>query len=171
MSLPPESSQTDHTASSDPRQTALEATALLDTPPEAAFDRITRLVSELLNAPVALVSLVDSKRQFFKSSCGLAEPWASKRQTPLSHSFCQHVAASGTPLVITDAREHPLVLENLAIRDLKVIAYLGMPIKTPTGHTLGSLCAIDHVPRQWTEQEQSRLADLAEVVMSEIEIR
>lgn len=76
--------------------------------------------------PVALISLVDEDRQFFVSQQGLPEPWAKARQTPLSHSFCQHVVATGDPLIVSDARENPLVCGNLAIRDLNVIAYLGL---------------------------------------------
>src|SRR3954465_9217244 len=76
------------------RLEALRATALLDSPPEEAFDRLTRLASHALNVPVALVSLVADDRQFFKSCLGVAEPWASRRGTPLSHSFCQHPVAS-----------------------------------------------------------------------------
>ena len=75
------------------RLAALQASGLLDSPPEAAFDRLTHLAVLLLNAPVALVSLVDDRRQFFKSQVGLAEPWASARETPLTHSFCQYVVA------------------------------------------------------------------------------
>src|SRR3954469_16084292 len=88
---------------------ALRSTALLDSPPEEAFDRLTRLASHALDVPVALVSLVTDDRQFFKSCIGMSEPWASERGTPLSHSFCQHAVASGEPLVIEDARETPLV--------------------------------------------------------------
>src|SRR5687767_12153776 len=91
------------------RLEALRQTGLLDSSPEPSFDRLTRLSSKFLNAPVALVSLVDAHRQFFKSSLGLPEPWASRRETPLSHSFCQHVVTSREPLVIEDARVHPLV--------------------------------------------------------------
>ena len=77
------------------RLAALWRTGLLDTPPEQVFDRLTRLVRRLLGTPVALVSLVDADRQFFKSAVGLPEPWAARRETPLSHSFCQHVVATG----------------------------------------------------------------------------
>ena len=76
------------------RLSVLQSTGLLDSDAEAPFDRLTRLSSRLLGAPVALISLVDDHRQFFKSAEGLAEPWASRRQTPLSHSFCQHVVRS-----------------------------------------------------------------------------
>lgn len=163
-------------AASDPvrdpdRLAALRDAALLDTPAEAAFDRITDLVRRVLGVPVALVSLVDEDRQFFKSSAGLAEPWATRRETPLSHSFCQHVVASGEPLIIEDARQHPLVRNNLAIPDLHVIAYAGMPLVTADGYVLGTLCAIDTKPRTWSEEDITILRDLAGAVMTEIELR
>jgi len=153
------------------RLQALRQLALLDTPAEEAFDRLTRLASTTLRAPVALVSLVDENRQFFKSQCGLPEPWAALRQTPLSHSFCQYVVATAAPLVIRDARNHPLVRENLAIPDLNVIAYAGIPLLTPAGDRLGSFCVIDHVPRDWTDEEVTILTDLAASVGSEIALR
>ncbi|MDX1992267.1 MAG: GAF domain-containing protein [bacterium] len=144
---------------------------LLDTPAEESFDRLTRLASCIVNAPVSLVTLVDANRQFFKSAIGLPEPWASKRETPLSHSFCQHVVATNEPLVIEDARKHPLVHDNLAIPDLNVIGYLGMPLQTSEGVGLGSFCIIDSAPRQWTEQEVEIMRDLAQSVITEIELR
>src|SRR6476620_11594908 len=100
----------DRTLSDAGRLAALRRAGVMDTPPEEAFDRLTRLAAKALRVPVALVSLVDAQRQFFKSCAGsLPEPWRSQRQTPLSHSFCQHAVTSGKPLVISDAREHPLV--------------------------------------------------------------
>jgi GAF domain-containing protein len=153
------------------RLRALDQRVLLDTPAEESFDRMTRLASDILNVPVSLVSLVDADRQFFKSAVGLPEPWASERQTPLSHSFCQHVVVSNSPLVIEDAREHPLVYDNLAIPDLNVIGYLGIPLTTAQGEGLGSFCAIDSAPRQWTEREIYIMQELAKSVMTEIELR
>lgn len=153
------------------RLRALDQRVLLDTPAEEAFDRMTRLASYILNVPVSLVSLVAADRQFFKSAVGLPEPWASERQTPLSHSFCQHVVVTNSPLVIEDAREHPLVHDNLAIPDLNVIGYLGIPLTTAQGEGLGSFCAIDSTPRQWTEQEIHIMQELAKSVMTEIELR
>jgi len=150
---------------------ALRESELLDSPPEEAFDRFTRLAHDLLKCPVALVSLVDSDRQFFKSGVGLPEPAASTRETPLSHSFCQHVVAGAEPLIIMDAREHPLVRENPAIRDFGVIAYLGMPLTNEDGHTLGSLCAIDTEPREWPSESIRMLKELAQMVMTEVELR
>src|SRR5215204_4594894 len=100
------------------RLAALERLCLLDTPIDPSFDRLTRLATRTLKAPVSLVTLVDRNRQFFKSQIGLPEPWASLRETPLSHSFCQHVVNTNQPLIISDARQHPLVFTNLAIPDL-----------------------------------------------------
>src|SRR5688572_22304256 len=94
------------------RLSALHKLGLLDTPPEVAFDRLARIACRVLRAPVALVSLVDQERQFFKSCIGLPEPIASRRQTPLSHSFCQHVVGTGRPLIVEDARSNPLVRLN-----------------------------------------------------------
>jgi len=148
----------------------LHRTLLLDSPPEDSFDRLTRLTATVLNVPVALVSLVDHDRQFFKSCLGLQQPWASQRQTPLSHSFCQHVVQSRRPLVISDAREHPVLRDNPAIRDLGVIAYAGAPLITPNGHVLGTLCAIDHEPRHWTAEQVEILSNLAGSVLSEIQL-
>jgi hypothetical protein len=152
------------------RLKALQGTGLLDSAPDEAFDRIAQLAAKLLNAPVALISLVADDRQFFKSCVGLAEPWQSARETPLSHSFCRHALGSPQPLVIEDARAHPLVRDNLAIRDLDVVAYAGVPLITPSGHALGTLCVIDHQPRSWTSDQIETLKTLAAAVVSEIEL-
>lgn len=153
------------------RLAALERLDLLDSVQEPELDRYTALASKMLDAPVALISLVDHDRQIFKSRRGLAEPWATRGETPLSHSFCQYAVAAREPLVISDAREHPLVRDNLAIRDLDVIAYAGAPIITRDGHALGSLCVIDSKPRHWTGDQVEILTGLASAVASEIELR
>ena len=157
--------------SDEGRLEALKRTRLLDTPPEEAFDRLTRLVCRTLGAPVALVSLVEVDRQFFKSVVGLPQPWSVLRETSLLHSFCQHVVATAAPLLVQDARGHPLVADNLAVPDLGVLAYLGMPLATPDGHVLGSLCAIDTAPRSWTPGDAAALRDLADVTMGEVTLR
>ncbi|WP_205697873.1 GAF domain-containing protein [Conexibacter sp. SYSU D00693] len=152
------------------RLTALRSSGLLDAGPAPQFDRIAELVRQVLNVPVALVSLVEHDRQYFCALPGLPEPWASARETPLSHSFCQHVVMRRAPLVVPDAREEPLVQDNLAIPDLGVIAYLGVPIVTHDGHALGSLCAIDDKPRHWTADQVELLEALAASVVSEVEL-
>jgi GAF domain-containing protein len=150
------------------RMAALRASGLLDSPPEAGFDRVTRLVARLLGTPTALLSLVDQDRQFFKSSLGLPEPWASARQTPLSHSFCQWVVSGRELVRVSDAREHRLLRDNLALRDLGVVAYAGVPVQSLQGEALGSLCAIDGQPREWSPGDEATLHDLARITEASI---
>ena len=156
-------------ATEDPgRLEALRATGLLDSDISPEFDRLARLASHVLNAPVALVSLVDADRQFFKACLGLPEPWASRRESPLTHSFCQHAVAIREPLLVTDAREHPVLHDNLAIRDMGVVAYAGIPLIDGDGHALGTLCVIDSQPRHWTSHQVQLLTDIAASVVTEI---
>lgn len=145
------------------RLAALRETALLDSPPEVSFDRLTRLASRLLGTGVALVSLVDKDRQFFKSQTGLAQPWAGERQTRLSHSFCQWVVSGREELAVENANEHPVLRSNLALRDLAVVAYAGVPLSGRGGHVIGSFCAIDGKPRAWSETDLETLRDLRRV--------
>ena len=152
------------------RLVALHATGLLDSDISPSFDRLARLASSVLNAPVALVSLVDSDRQFFKSCLGLPEPWASQRESPLTHSFCQHAVASREPLLVDDSREHAVLRDNLAIRDMGVIAYAGIPLTTPDDDVLGSFCAIDNKPRTWTKSDLDTLNDFAQSAMAYIDL-
>jgi GAF domain-containing protein len=152
------------------RLAALARTGLLDSPAEEPFDRLTRLAARIIKAPVALVSLVDRERQFFKSAVGLPEPWRSRRETPLSHSFCQHVVAHREPLVIPDARKDPTYRDNPAIRELGIVAYCGVPLTT-LGFELGAFCVIDEEPRRWSYDEVQTLRDLADCAIHEIEIR
>ncbi len=155
---------------SDPlRLAALDETGLVDRPPIDALERYAAIAKTALDVPVALVSLVDDHRQFFTSQCGLPEPVASARQTLLSHSFCQYVVIDDNPLVITDARLDPRLATNLAIRDLSVIAYAGMPIRTSDGYVLGSFCALDTKPKRWSERDLSVLRELALAVGAEID--
>jgi methanogenic corrinoid protein MtbC1 len=153
------------------RLRALDQTGLVDTPAEEAFDRLTRVAARALDAPVSLVSLVGDERQFFKSCVGLAEPWATTRQTPLSHSFCQHAVMSARPFVIEDARAHPLLRESPAIEELGVVAYAGIPLVTSNGDVLGSFCVIDSSPRVWSENDLAILRELAAAAMREVEHR
>ena len=152
------------------RLAALRGLDLLDTPTEAAFDRLTRLASRLLGVPVALVSLVDAERQFFKSAV-LPEALGEIRETPLSHSFCRHAVASGRSLVIGDVRGHPAVGDNPAVAEFGVTAYAGIPLVTAAGHALGSFCVLDTRPRDWTAEEVAILTDLAASALTEIELR
>ena len=153
------------------RLAAVARTALLDTPPEEAFDRLTRMAARLLGAPVSLLTLVTDDRQFFKSAMGLPEPWASRRSAPLSHSFCRHVVVTGSPLVVEDSRRHPLLRSNPAVRELGWIAYAGVPLVTRDGWVVGSFSVVDGMPRLWSERDVALLHDLAACAAAEIELR
>jgi signal transduction histidine kinase len=155
------------------RTTVLERAQLLKSiEGDSSFDQISTLAARTLRVPLALVSMVTGDQQFFKGMHGtLPEPFHTERATPIRYSFCQHVTATGQSLVISDAREHPLVLHNPSVKELTVIAYLGVPLTTASGHVLGSFCVIDHEPRQWTAEEIEVLRGLAALAMVEIELR
>jgi GAF domain-containing protein len=155
----------------DPARVLALVESGLSAAPDADMEMLAERVRRRLRVPVALVSLVQPDQQVFPGMAGLPEPWASRRSTPLSHSFCQHVVASGRPLVVPDAHDHPLVRDNPAVADLGVRAYAGMPLTTRDGLVLGSLCAIDTAPRSWSEAELDALADLALACSAELRVR
>ena len=159
------------TTATPPVSTALPVTTPLPAVADIAFDRLASVVRRVLGVPVALVTLVDRDQQVFPGAVGLPEPYATSRSTPLSHSFCQHVVARAEPLIVTDAREDPLVSTNLAVPELGVIAYAGMPIIDFDGSVAGSLCAIDTEPRQWGAEELALLQDLAAAASAELQLR
>ena len=152
---------------------SLESLGLVDAPPEPAFDNLTELAAGVFAVPVALVSIVEleNDRQYFKSQRGLPEPWATSRQTPLSHSFCQHVIHQDAPLIVGDARSHDRLCDNLAIRDLNVVAYLGVPVYDPNVRPVGALCVIDSSPRTWSDDEVRTLRQLAMCVSDAIRLK
>lgn len=146
---------------------------VLDGPRERPFDTIVDLVSELLDVPVALLTIIDDLRlrQHFKSQVGLAEPWRSRAETPLSHSFCKIVRDTGRMLLVRDSRLDLRVKDNLAIAELGVISYLGLPIYCPASEPVGALCAIDHKPRDWSERDRNMLSSLADLATQQIMLR
>lgn len=152
------------------RLAALRSTKLLDTVPEGDLDRFTRLASHVLDAPTALISLVDEERQFFKSAIGLHASLQDSRQTPLSHSFCQWAVAGREPFVVPDARQEPIVKDNPAIDELDAVAYCGMPIYV-RNEPIGTLCVMDPEPRPWTQEQIATLQDLAGILSSYLDLR
>ena len=135
------------------------------------LDRYVRLIARLLETPVALITIVEPERQRFLAAVGLQAPWSERGETPLSHSFCQHVVTSGSALVVHDARTHAVLSSNLAVQDLGVVSYLGVPIREQGKRIIGSLCVIDHVPRCWTAADQALLDDLAQAVEADLDAR
>jgi hypothetical protein len=153
------------------RLTRLRETGLMDGSSDPALDRLARAARTVLHAPVALVSLVDHERQVFACALGLAEPWATRRSTPLSHSFCRHAVVSNAPLVVEDARHHPDLHDHPAVAELGVVAYLGIPLTTLEGVVLGTLCVIDHEPRAWSHEQVATMTDLAYAAVTQLERR
>ena len=140
---------------------------ILDTVPEESFDRITRLAKYIFEAPVALVSLVDGDRQWFKSNQGL-----SVCETPRDISFCTHAIKHNEPLIIRDALKYPAFSNNpLVVGAPHVRFYIGAPLRTPAGFNIGSLCVIDYVPREPTKSQVDLLEDLAKLVVDQLELR
>ncbi|MBA3476042.1 MAG: MerR family transcriptional regulator, partial [Actinobacteria bacterium] len=133
------------------------------------FDRLTRLVSALLDVPIAMINLVDEEQLLFASWVCPTELTLHERGMPLPHSICQHSVLSAMPLVIKDARAHPVVRDLPATRDLSVAGYLGVPLMSASGKARGTLCAIDSKPRTWGKQEIVTLEDLAATVIAYIE--
>ncbi|MGH6610259.1 MAG: GAF domain-containing protein, partial [Burkholderiaceae bacterium] len=140
----------------------------MDTPPEPAFDRVTKMVADLYDVPIALVSLVDECRQWFKSSHGL-----DTAETPREISFCQYVLAEGGPVVVTDVTGDPRFQGNpLVTGDLHIRFYAGVPLRAYNGAILGTLCLIDREERApLTAEELERLEDFAGIVMAEADLR
>ncbi|MCG7627406.1 ATP-binding protein [Epibacterium sp. MM17-32] len=130
---------------------------------EDALDNLTSLAARVLNTPTAMISVVQPSqdRQFFKSCIGLPDMVSELRQTPLSHSFCQYVQATGQPLMVDDSRDNGQLRDNEAVRDLHMIAYLGVPIHLPDGTAIGALCVVDRKPRPWQHGDLETLQQLA----------
>lgn len=150
------------------RLEALARYAILDTLPETAFDRLTRLAATHFGTPIALISLVDDSRQWFKACYGL-----DLRQTSRSLSFCAHALGGTEVLVVPDARQDVRFHDNVLVTGAPFIRfYAGAPLLTPDGHALGTLCVISPEPRDdFNEAERATLQDLAALVMDELELR
>ncbi|MBK1836895.1 EAL domain-containing protein [Azospirillum sp. YIM B02556] len=150
------------------RLAALRRYELLDTPAEPAFDQITRLAAKLLKVPVALISLVDRDRQWFKSRIGLPV-----QETPRAHAFCAHALESDAILVVGDARRDERFAGNpLVTGDPNIRFYAGAPLRTADGLALGTICVIDDQPRAaLTPEEEEALRDLSAMTMAHIEAR
>ncbi len=149
------------------RLEALHALDILDTEPESAFDRLTEFAAELFDTPIALVSLVDADRQWFKSVVGL-----EVRQTPRAVAFCAHAIVADDVFVVEDASSDPRFCRNPLVTGAPEIRfYAGAPIRTETGERLGTVCVIDRKPRQFSARDASRLEKLAACAMSEMALR
>lgn len=149
------------------RQELLKSLDILDTAPEPVFDQITRLTTRLLGVPIAVFSLVDQDRQWFKSRIGL-----DVQETSREVAFCAHAILQSTPLVVPDATIDPRFEDNALVNgDPNIRFYAGVPIRSAGGHALGTLCAIDSRPRQLSAEDLQTLRDLADILTKEIQYR
>ncbi|MBK8651618.1 MAG: sensor domain-containing diguanylate cyclase [Elusimicrobia bacterium] len=148
------------------RLEAVRRLRLLDTPAEERFDRITRLARRAFDVPIAHVSLIDDKRQWFKSIQGLA-----LSESPRDTSLCAHTILQDAPLIVDDLtadsrfRDNPWILETPRIR-----FYAGYPVKAPDGSNVGTLCVMDDRPRAMTEDDRQAFHDLAAFVEKELQV-
>ncbi|WP_203810613.1 GAF domain-containing protein, partial [Actinoplanes couchii] len=157
-------------AVSDPaRLAAVASTGLIELSYAPVLDRITGLAARIVGGAVTMVSLVEQDRQCFVSSGGPSA--GAVTETPLTHSYCKYVVESGEPLVVPDAREHPLLHDSPAITDYRAISYLGVPLRSPDGHILGTLCAGGSEPRDWSDDDVAAMEDLAVAATAEIAAR
>ncbi|SDT26022.1 PAS domain S-box protein [Actinoplanes derwentensis] len=162
------STNPDHDVVRDPaRLDAVAATGLIGGAPSPVLDEITGLAMRLIGGHVALVNLVEEDRQSRVSLSGPAVGPA-QRQVPRSHSYCQYVVATGAPLVVGDAREHPVLRHNPAVAAYQAVAYLGVPVRSPSGHVVGTLCVYGTAPRSWQESDLATLTALATAAGSEV---
>ena len=149
------------------RLEALKRYDILDTPPDGSFDRITKLASTIFKVPIAIISLVDTDRIWFKSHYGL-----SANQIGRDPGLCASAILSNDVHVIEDAVIDPRSLSNpLVAGEFGLRFYAGTPLQTEDHYNLGTLCIIDKVPRVLTKEETEILKQLAEIVMREMELR
>lgn len=140
---------------------------VLDTVPEELFDDLTELAARICEAPIALISLVDEKRQWFKSKLG-----TDVKETSRDVSFCAHAIKQADLFIVRDATQDERFANNpLVISDPKIRFYAGAPLITPDGYALGTLCIIDKVPRDLRPDQKQALVILARHVVSQLELR
>jgi GAF domain-containing protein len=149
------------------RLAALREYRILDTVAEQSYDDITTLAAFICGVPIAMISLVDEDRQWFKSKVGMAQP-----QTPRDVAFCAHAILGCETMVVPDALEDERFADNALVKgEPQIRFYTGVPLIDPKGSALGTLCVIDRQPKQLTADQQRSLQALARQVVALLELR
>ena len=160
----------DEILKNEDRLKALNITGLLDSPPEEDFDRLVKLTSTLINVPVVMITLVAEDRHYYKSMEGI-DPSMPRCSTTPFKSFCQHAVVTDKMVVINNIHNEPIVSDDERENPLNLVAYLGIPLRTPDNQPIGSLCVIEHKPRTWSDKDKKLLQEMGQLVMKEIALR
>lgn len=151
----------------DERLKKLNSYQILDTPSETDYDELVQLASQICNVPISLMTLVDKDRQWFKASVGL-----NVSETPREISFCGHAINENNLFIVEDASKDERFSDNpLVTSDPNIRFYMGMPLTTPDGFNIGTLCVIDHEPRVLTKEQENAIRVLAKQVVNHLELR
>lgn len=150
------------------RQAALASLGIVDDEGMPAFDRLTARLTRIFEVPIALVTLIDHDRQFFKSQTGLPEDLVKARQTPRAVSVCGHVVAGNKPIVVEDLARDRRFANNPLVKERGLRFYAGIPLRASNGQPIGSLCLLDTKPRRFEERDKRLLQEYAEEAMEEI---
>ncbi|MFT7137162.1 MAG: signal transduction histidine kinase [Akkermansiaceae bacterium] len=152
---------------------SLLALGILDGPEEPEFDSLTRLARKVLGSRVALFTIIDepNQREFFKSSDGVTDAWAEKRESPLTHSISKFVKEDGQPIRISDTRLEQRLAGTNTPSEHDAIAYLGVPISDANNAVIGALCVIDSEPRDWSDGELDDLLVIGGAISNQIQLR
>lgn len=154
-------------ANEEKRLEVLRQYRVLDTAAEQVFDEITRLAAECCQTPISLLSFIDENRQWFKSNVGLP-----LTETSRDVAFCAHAILQGDLFEVTDAQVDERFADNpLVTGEPYVRYYAGMPLMTPDGYPLGTLCVVDRVPRELTQEQKDKLRALAQSAVMLLEVR
>lgn len=149
------------------RLAALMAYRILDTPPEPEFDALVQLAAEICEVPIALISLIDQDRQWFKARVG-----TTLCSTPREQAFCNHTILSNQLLVVPDATQDKRFADNIFVRETPGIRfYAGAPLITPERYCLGTLCVVDHNPRELNPLQRQTLVTLSHQIIQLFELR
>jgi hypothetical protein len=158
----------DEVVTNPARLRAVTQTGLLDSAPDAAFDRIVHMAAEALGVPSASLSLMDRDRLFILSGVGLPDELARTREIPLSSSITRSAVAAGHTLVVEDASIDPQLKYLAFVRDRSVVGYLGIPLIDPDGYAIGSLAVWDSKPRRWSTGHVETLHSFARLASQRV---